>query len=74
MSAEAIHAVPAAIRPLPTSAAKFGAVRNDWTVEEVRALFALPFLDLLLQALYLLPLESLPAIVFVAPCLSLLGA
>ena len=28
----------------------FGVVRNDWTVEEVEALFALPFMDLLYQA------------------------
>ena len=27
-----------------------GMVRNDWTVEEVEALFALPFMDLLFQA------------------------
>jgi len=27
-----------------------GVVRNDWTVEEVEALFALPFMDLLFQA------------------------
>jgi biotin synthase len=29
---------------------RFGAVRNDWTLEEARALFALPFSDLLYHA------------------------
>ena len=29
---------------------KLGAVRTDWTLEEVRALFALPFADLLFHA------------------------
>src|SRR5262245_62683343 len=27
-----------------------GAIRNDWTLEEVRALFALPFADLMFAA------------------------
>src|SRR5262245_14259747 len=30
--------------------ASFGEVRNDWTLEEVKTLFALPFSDLLLHA------------------------
>ena len=32
------------------AAATVGAVRNDWSLEEVRALFALPFMDLILHA------------------------
>ncbi len=71
MSAEAIHAVPAAIRPLPTSAVRFGAVRNDWSVEEVRALFALPFLDLLLQAQQVHRLHFAPNQVQVSTLLSI---
>ncbi len=35
--------------PLPTPAT-FGAIRHDWTLPEVEALFALPLLDLLLHA------------------------
>ena len=71
MSAEAIHAVPAAIRPLPVSAARFGTVRHDWTVEEVRALFTLPFLDLLLQAQQVHRLHFAPNQVQVSTLLSI---
>ena len=35
---------------LPFSNAGLGQVRNDWTREEVRALFALPFPDLMFRA------------------------
>ena len=34
----------------PLSAANFGLVRNDWTRQEVRALFALPFPELMFEA------------------------
>src|ERR1700749_4153315 len=34
----------------PRAAAPLGAVRNDWTRAEVRALFALPFPDLIFRA------------------------
>jgi len=47
---------------LPVSRAGLGEVRNDWTREEVRALFALPFPELMFEAqrvhrLYFDPLE-----------------
>src|SRR5687767_616275 len=42
----------AATRPLDVSAliTGLGRVRSDWTLQEVRALFALPFNDLLFHA------------------------
>ena len=36
--------------PSPGYAQRLGAVRHDWTLEEVRALFALPFPDLIFHA------------------------
>ncbi len=35
---------------MPSATLPFGRVRNDWTREEVRALFALPFPDLIFEA------------------------
>ena len=37
-------------RPMASVAAAAAAIRHDWSLEEVRALFALPFMDLILHA------------------------
>ena len=38
------------MNPLPVPASTIGAVRTDWTLEQVEALFDLPFNDLLYYA------------------------
>src|ERR1700751_3432346 len=43
VSLDSIAVAPAEFHPV-------GAVRHDWTREEIRALFALPFPDLIFQA------------------------
>ena len=37
-------------RPMASVATAAAAIRHDWSLEEVRALFALPFMDLILHA------------------------
>jgi biotin synthase len=55
----------------PLSAANLGLVRNDWTREEVRALFALPFPELMFEAARVHRLYFDPAEVQISTLLSI---
>ena len=55
----------------PLSAAHHGLVRNDWTREEVRALFALPFPELMFEAARVHRMHFDPAEVQISTLLSI---